>query len=102
MSSKKKPFFKPQKKKNAKKANSVAPKQLSLKRLLFGEEKPDFSALTAGSTTILDILSPAAIDTKSRDYIVVDSVYHAYLYVMGYGYATTVGSCWLAPLVEAG
>ncbi len=78
------------------------PKQPKLKRLLFGEPKPDFSALTAGSTTILDILSPAAIDTKSRDYIVVDSVYHAYLYVMGYGYATTVGTCWLAPLVEAG
>ena len=32
----------------------------------------------------------------------MDGVYHAYLYVAGYGYATTVGSCWLAPLVEAG
>ncbi|MCI9263693.1 MAG: hypothetical protein HFF06_03890 [Oscillospiraceae bacterium] len=42
------------------------------------------------------------MDTKSRDYIVVDGVYHAYLYVTGYGYTTTVGSCWLAPLVEAG
>ena len=58
--------------------------------------------LEAGSTTILDILSPTAIDTKSRDYILVDGVYHAYLYVAGYGYSTTVGSCWLAPLVEAG
>ncbi|MCI9581907.1 MAG: hypothetical protein HFF34_11165 [Oscillospiraceae bacterium] len=42
------------------------------------------------------------MDTKSRDYIVVDGVFHAYLYVAGYGYSTTVGSCWLAPLVEAG
>ncbi|MBR0311024.1 MAG: hypothetical protein IJQ98_01365 [Oscillospiraceae bacterium] len=42
------------------------------------------------------------MDTKSRDYIIVDGVYHAYLYVTGYGYSTTVGSCWLAPLVEAG
>ncbi|MBQ8974262.1 MAG: hypothetical protein IJ072_00895 [Oscillospiraceae bacterium] len=42
------------------------------------------------------------MDTKSRDYIVVDGVFHAYLYVTGYGYSTTVGSCWLAPLVEAG
>ena len=50
----------------------------------------------------MDILSPTAIDTKSRDYILVDGVYHAYLYVAGYGYSTTVGSCWLAPLVEAG
>ncbi len=74
----------------------------SLKRLLFGEEKPDLSELESGSTTILDILAPTAVDTKSRDYIVVDGVFHAYLYVTGYGYATTVGSCWLAPLVGAG
>ena len=73
-----------------------------LKRLLFGEPKPDLSELESGSTTILDILSPTMVDTKSRDYIIVDSVYHAYLYVTGYGYSTTVGSCWLSPLVEAG
>ena len=73
-----------------------------MKRLLFRPEKPDLSELEAGSTTILDILSPTAIDTKSRDYIVVDGVFHAYLYITGYGYSTTVGSCWLAPLVEAG
>ena len=77
-------------------------KQPLLKKLIFGEEKPDLRELEAGSTTILDILSPTTIDTKSRDYIVVDGVFHAYLYVAGYGYATTVGSCWLAPLVEAG
>ena len=85
-----------------KKADAAEPKQSPIKRLLFGEEKPDLSELEAGSTTILDILSPTAIDTKSRDYILVDGVYHAYLYVAGYGYSTTVGSCWLAPLVEAG
>ena len=73
-----------------------------MKRLLFGPERPDLSELEAGSTTILDILSPTAIDTKSRDYIVVDGVFHAYLYITGYGYSTTVSSCWLAPLVEAG
>ena len=73
-----------------------------LKRLIFGEERPDLAELEAGSTTILDILSPTAVDTKSRDYIVVDGVFHAYLYITGYGYATTVGASWLAPLVEAG
>lgn len=83
-------------------AELVIKKQPLLKRLLFGPEKPDLSELEAGSTTILDILSPTAIDTKSRDYIVVDGVFHAYLYITGYGYSTTVGSCWLAPLVEAG
>lgn len=83
-------------------AEPVIKKQPLLKRLLFGSERPDLSELEAGSTTILDILSPTTIDTKSRDYIVVDGVFHAYLYITGYGYSTTVGSCWLAPLVEAG
>ena len=83
-------------------AEPVIKKQPLLKRLLFGPERPDLSELEAGSTTILDILSPTAIYTKSRDYIVVDGVFHAYLYITGYGYSTTVGSCWLAPLVEAG
>lgn len=83
-------------------AEPVIKKQPLLKRLLFGPERPDLSELEAGSTTILDILSPTAIDTKSRDYTVVDGVFHAYLYITGYGYSTTVGSCWLAPLVEAG
>lgn len=77
-------------------------KQPFLKRLLFGEDTPDLSELEAGSTTILDILSPTSVDTKSRDYIVVDGIFHAYLYITGYGYSTTVGASWLAPLVEAG
>lgn len=83
-------------------AEPIIKRQPLLKRLLFGPERPDISELEAGSTTVLDILSPTAIDTKSRDYIVVDGVFHAYLYITGYGYSTTVGSCWLAPLVEAG
>lgn len=37
-------------------------KQPFLKRMLFGEEKPDLSELEAGSTTILDILSPTTVD----------------------------------------
>ncbi len=91
--------------KQKKKAQSPKKKNdqpFSLKRLIMGEEKPDLTELEAGSTTVLDILSPTTIDTKSRDYIVVDGIFHAYLYVAGYGYSTTVGSCWLAPLVEAG
>ena len=91
--------------KAARKKKPPAKKQdqkFSLKRLIMGEEKPDLTELEAGSTTVLDILSPTTIDTKSRDYIVVDGIFHAYLYVAGYGYSTTVGSCWLAPLVEAG
>ena len=64
----------------AKKKKPAAPKEgqerFSIKRLLMGEEKPDLTELESGSTTILDILSPTAVDTKSRDYIVVDGVFH--------------------------
>ena len=77
-------------------------RQPFLKRLIFGEEKADLAELEIGATTILDILSPTSADTRGRDYMVVDGIFHAYLYVTGYGYSTTVGSCWLAPLVEAG
>ena len=80
----------------------LPPERKGLKKLLFGDEKPDVNELEAGSTTVLDILSPTSVDTKSRDYIVVDGVFHAYLYVTGYGYSTTVGNGWLSPLVEAG
>ena len=90
------------KKEKQTKEGQQSEKQPFLKTLIFGEEKPDLTELEAGSTTILDILSPTTVDTKSRDYIVVDGVFHTYLYVTGYGYTTTVGSCWLAPLVEAG
>ena len=45
-----------------------AEKRPLLKTLIFGEEKPDLTELEAGSTTILDILSPTTVDTKSRDY----------------------------------
>lgn len=89
----------PPKEKRTKKEQAEQP---FLKRMIFGEERPDLTELEAGSTTILDILAPITVDTKSKDYIVVDGVYHTYLYITGYGYATTVGSCWLAPLVEAG
>ena len=103
--SKKKPAAKsaPEKGKKTKQVKEEQnEKQPLLKTLIFGEEKPDLTELEAGSTTILDILSPTTVDTKSRDYIVVDGVFHTYLYGTGYGYTTTVGSCWLAPLVEAG
>ena len=79
-----------------------APRKSFFHRLLSRQDKLDVTELEAGSTTILDILSPTAVDTKSRDCIVVDGIFHAYLYITGYGYATTVGNGWLTPLVEAG
>lgn len=59
-------------------ADEPREQQPFLKHILFGEEKPDLSELEAGSTTILDILSPSTVDTKNRSYIIVDDVYHAY------------------------
>ena len=55
-----------------------------------------------GQTTVLDIISPSSVDNGSRDYVVVDGVYHSYLYVAGYGYRTRMNAAWLSPLVEAG
>ena len=54
-------------------------RQAFLKRLIFGEEKADLAELEIGATTILDILSPTSADTRGRDYIVVDGIFHAYL-----------------------
>lgn len=72
----------PPKEKRTKKEQTEQP---LLKRVIFGEERPDLTELEAGSTTILDILAPTTVDTKSKDYIVVDGVYHTYLYITGYG-----------------
>lgn len=69
----------PPKEKRTKKEQTEQP---LLKRVIFGEERPDLTELEAGSTTILDILAPTTVDTKSKDYIVVDGVYHTYLYIM--------------------
>lgn len=71
----------PPKEKRTKKERTEQP---LLKRVIFGEERPDLTELEAGSTTILDILAPTTVDTKSKDYIVVDGVYHTYLYITGY------------------
>jgi hypothetical protein len=73
-------------------------------RLPFAKEKedPDEMLIASGATTLLDVLSPATADFKNREYVEVDGVLHAYLYVTGYGYATTVAGAWLSPLVEAG
>ena len=60
------------------------------------------NVLEAGATTIPDLISPSSIDSHSPDYLLLDGVYHAYLYIAGYGYATVVGKGWLTPLIEAG
>lgn len=64
------------------------------------EEAPE--QIWMGRTSVLDVIAPSSVDNGSRDYIVVDGVYHSYLYVSGYGYRTQNEASWLSPLVEAG
>ena len=82
--------------KNTKKINKL------LRLFKHKPEIPEVTPLQSGSTDIMDIISPASVDLRHRDYIVVDGVYFVYLYLTGYGYSTTVGNGWLNPLVEAG
>ena len=74
-------------------------------RRFFGKNKEkdlDGLVIESGSTSVLDIISPTSIDLTGRDHIEVDGVFHAYLYITGYGYSTVVGNGWLSTLVEAG
>lgn len=73
-----------------------------LKQILSREKQEEIPELWTGQTSVLDILAPSSVDNGSRDYIVVDGVYHTYLYVAGYGYRTKNEGAWLSPLVEAG
>ena len=49
-----------------------------------------------------DYISPDSIDLRAGKYIVVDGVYHSYLYIPSGGFKTLVGAAWLSPLVNAG
>lgn len=73
-----------------------------LKQIFNREKQEEIPGLWTGQTSVLDILAPSSVDNGSRDYIVVDGVYHTYLYVAGYGYRTKNEGAWLSPLVEAG
>ncbi len=73
-----------------------------MKAVFVKEKGTDIPESWTGQTTVVDILAPSSVDNGSRDYIVVDGVYHTYLYVAGYGYRTKNEGAWLSPLVEAG
>ncbi|MGM9308314.1 VirB4 family type IV secretion system protein [Flavonifractor plautii] len=66
------------------------------------KEASPLSRLEAGATTIPDLIAPPDIDTHHPNYLLIDGVCHAYLYISGYGYSTVVGKGWLTPLIEAG
>ena len=70
-----------------------------IKSVFVKEKGTDIPESWTGQTTVVDILAPSSVDNGSRDYIVVDGVYHTYLYVAGYGYRTKNEGAWLSPLV---
>ena len=74
----------------------------SIKNAFSKDQKEEIPEKWTGQTSVLDVISPSSVDNGSRDYIVVDGIYHSYLYVAGYGYRTRNEAAWLAPLVEAG
>ena len=69
---------------------------------VFTEPEPEVQPIWTGQTTAIDIIAPSSVDNGSRDYVVVDGIYHAYLYIAGYGYRTRIEAAWLSSLVEAG
>ena len=74
----------------------------SIKGVFRGEQKEEIPEMWTGQTSVLDVIAPSSVDNGSRDYIVVDGVYHSYLYIAGYGYRTRNEAAWLSSLVEAG
>ena len=69
---------------------------------VFTEPEPEVQPIWTGQTTAIDIIAPSSVDNGSRDYVEVDGIYHAYLYIAGYGYRTRNEAAWLSSLVEAG
>ncbi len=56
----------------------------------------------SGRLTVSDLLAPDIIDTQNAGYLLVNGVYHAYLYISGYSYPTQNSLAWLSPLLELG
>lgn len=65
------------------------------------KQKPK-AAEKHGNTGVMDLICPASADFTARDHIELDGVYHAYLYIAGYGYRSLVRGGWLASLVGLG
>ena len=82
--------------------DTAAAESAGKKKRFSRKEASPLSRLEAGATTIPDLIAPPDIDTHHPDYLLIDGVCHAYLYISGYGYSTVVGKGWLTPLIEAG
>lgn len=67
-----------------------------------GRKKRGRKAEKHTPTGVMDLICPASADFTARDYIELDGVYHAYLYIAGYGYRSLVRGGWLASLAGLG
>ena len=82
--------------------NKKPPLAKKLKDAFVKKQEAKIPEMWTGQTSVLDVIAPSSVDNGSRDYIVIDGVYHSYLYIAGYGYRTRNEAAWLSPLVEAG
>lgn len=55
-----------------------------------------------GEMCTADYACPEELDFTHAKYVVIDGVYHAYLYIPSAGFKTLVGAAWLSPLINAG
>lgn len=55
-----------------------------------------------GMLSMQDLLAPDECDLTHKEYLIIDGIFHTYLYVSGYGYPTETGLAWLSPLIELG
>ena len=73
------------------------------KRKSFGRRsKKKNSSKKFEPTGVMDLICPAAVDFTHKDYIEMDGICHAYLYIAGYGYKSLVRGGWMAALVGMG
>lgn len=55
-----------------------------------------------GRLNLQDLLAPDEVDCTDKRYLIMDGIYHTYLYIAGYGYPTENHMAWLSPLIELG
>lgn len=60
------------------------------------ENVPETQPIWTGQTTAIDIIALHRLITEVRDYVVVDGIYHSYLYIAGYGYRTHNEAAWMS------
>ena len=86
-------------KKNKKKAEAENPTNENVKEEKKKEEEVEGNeTLKAGTVSMIDLISPSAIDTRNWQYIIVDGMYIATVLITGYPYERVAG--WLGEIIS--